>query len=180
MTELAGVPDGYQRLWTPHRVAYIGGDKKPTTGEAHDCPFCAAPGGEDSETLIVHRSDHVYALLNLFPYNSGHVLVCTYRHVAQYVDLTDEERNDMALVTRDAIHALTTAYAPHGFNLGMNQGDVAGAGIAAHIHQHIVPRWQGDANFFPIVGQTKALPYLLADTRDQLAQAWPKENTDAE
>jgi ATP adenylyltransferase len=110
--------------------------------------------------------------MNLFPYNPGHVLVCPYRHVSLYIDLTDEETQEFTALTKQAIRALQTASGPHGFNLGMNQGAVAGAGVAAHLHQHIVPRWSGDSNFLPIVGQTKALPVLLEETRTRLVASW--------
>ncbi|CAM3266256.1 HIT domain-containing protein [Occultella aeris] len=167
-----GEPDGYQRLWTPHRMAYIGGESKPVSDAAGDCPFCAAPKRADDEALIVHRGETGYVLLNLYPYNSGHLLVCPYRHVADLVDLTTAERHELDDLVVASIHALTAAKHPDGFNLGMNQGSAAGAGVAAHAHQHVVPRWSGDANFLPIVGRTKALPELLADTRAELAAAW--------
>jgi ATP adenylyltransferase len=111
--------------------------------------------------------------MNLYPYNTGHVMVCPYRHVSLYPDLTPEETVEVAELTKTAMRVLTTVSGCHGFNLGMNQGAVAGAGIAAHLHQHIVPRWGGDANFLPIIGRTKAMPDLLADTRRRLSQAWP-------
>jgi ATP adenylyltransferase len=114
-------------------------------------------------------------VLNLYPYNSGHLMVLPYRHVSDYVDLTDPETVELAAMTKAAVRTLGAVYAPAGFNIGMNQGEVAGAGIAAHLHQHVVPRWLGDANFLPVVGQTKALPELLADTRARLAAAWPGE-----
>ena len=117
-------------------------------------------------------------ILNLFPYNSGHLLVCPYRHVADYTDLTDEEVAEVAELTRTAMRVVREVSAPAGFNLGMNQGDIAGAGIAAHLHQHVVPRWKGDANFLPIIARTKALPILLGDTRAQFAQAWPADPAD--
>ncbi|CAM3578480.1 AP-4-A phosphorylase [Isoptericola cucumis] len=111
-------------------------------------------------------------MLNLYPYNSGHLMVLPYRHVSDYVDLTPTETAELATMTQTAVRALRAAFAPAGFNLGMNQGEVAGAGIAAHLHQHVVPRWLGDANFLPVVGQTKALPELLAETRARVAAAW--------
>lgn len=169
--EFPGEPDGFQRLWTPHRAAYVGREKEPSGAEP-DCPFCAAPKGSDADGLIVARGEHTFCVLNLFPYNAGHLLVCTYRHVADYAELTAEERVEMGEMTAKAMTVIRAAMNPAGFNLGMNQGQVAGAGIAAHIHQHVVPRWLGDANFFPIVGRTKAVPALLADTREQLAKAW--------
>ncbi|MDO5645077.1 MAG: HIT domain-containing protein [Dermabacter sp.] len=170
----AGTPDALQRLWTPHRVAYIQGEGKPATSEAGEqCPFCAAPGADDEASLIVHRGRSSYVILNLFPYNPGHLLVCPYRHVSDYTDLTEAEYTEVAQLTRTAMRVIREVSRPAGFNLGMNQGAVAGAGIAAHLHQHVVPRWDGDANFLPIIGRTKALPYLLGDTRRMFAEAWP-------
>ncbi len=169
-----GVPDSLQRLWTPHRMAYIKGEGKPDTQETtHDCPFCAAPEKSDADGLIVHRGEHAFAVLNLFPYNTGHLLICPYRHVADYTDLTEAEYTEVAELTRTAMRVIREVSRPAGFNLGMNQGDVAGAGIAGHLHQHIVPRWFGDANFLPIIGRTKALPILLEDTRRMFQTAWP-------
>jgi ATP adenylyltransferase len=171
--QMAGEPDGFERLWTPHRMMYIQGDEKPKSSDAgQDCPFCRAPLGSDEDSLIVARGRSVYAVLNLFPYNPGHVLICPYRHVAGYPDLTEEETDDVARLTQQAMRVLTAVAAPHGFNLGMNQGAVAGAGIAAHLHQHVVPRWGGDANFLPVIARTKALPQLLSDTRRRMAEAW--------
>ena len=114
--------------------------------------------------------------MNLFPYNSGHLLVCPYRHVSDYTELTDEERVELGNLTAMAMRVTREVASPAGFNLGMNQGEVAGAGIAAHLHQHVVPRWLGDANFLPIIAQTKAVPELLEDARARLATAWPKED----
>jgi HIT family protein len=113
--------------------------------------------------------------MNLFPYNSGHLLVCPYRHVSDYTELTDAERVELGELTATAMRVSREVAGPHGFNLGMNQGEVAGAGIAAHLHQHVVPRWAGDANFLPIIARTKAVPELLEDARARLAAAWPKE-----
>ena len=134
-------------------------------------PQDEAEGDEDA--LIVYRGEKIFALMNLFPYNAGHVLVCPYRHVSLYVDLTDEETAEFTALTKAAIRALQASSNPHGFNLGMNQGAVAGAGVAAHLHQHVIPRWGGDMNFLPIVAQTKALPILLEDARQALVAAWP-------
>lgn len=168
--------DGYQRLWVPHRMVYISGEKKPADASSEACPFCNSKilsTDPAKEILVVAKGELCYAILNLFPYNSGHILILPYRHVSGYIDLTDAETAEFSKMTKQAIYALTTAYTPQGFNIGMNQGSVAGAGIAAHLHQHIVPRWTGDANFLPIVAQTKALPEILGDTRDKLAAAWP-------
>lgn len=169
-----GTPDGWGRLWTPHRMAYIKGEGRPTgPGADDDCPFCRAPGLSDAEGLLVARGEHTYAVLNLYPYNSGHLLVCPYRHVSEYTSLTGEETAELAELTQGGIRALTDAYGPHGFNVGMNLGTVAGAGIAAHLHQHIVPRWGGDTNFMPVIGHTKVLPEMLRQTREKLAEHWP-------
>lgn len=169
--DFARVQDGFERLWTPHRMVYVQGER-PTEEAGEGCPFCAAPDKTDEEGLIVHRGDTCFVVLNLFPYNPGHLLICPYRHLPLYVDLTDEETTEFTALTKAAVRALEKASQPHGFNLGMNQGEVAGAGVAAHLHQHVVPRWGGDANFLPIVGQTKALPALLEDTRQALVAAW--------
>jgi len=169
-----GDADGFQRLWTPHRMAYIKGENKPTGSAADEgCPFCRIPRLPDDEGLVVARGQAVFAVLNLYPYNSGHLMVCPYRHVADYVELDPDETGELAEFTKRAVRTLRAASGAHGFNVGMNLGATAGAGIAAHLHQHVVPRWGGDTNFMPIVGQTRVLPQLLGDTRTILAQAWP-------
>ncbi|WP_433834090.1 HIT family protein [Actinoplanes sp. CA-015351] len=146
---------------------YIAGQNQP-----EGCPFCVAPGLPEPSSLVVARGELVYALLNLYPYNPGHLLVCPYRHVADYTDLTEAEVGEVAAFTRTAMKVVRAVSNPHGFNIGMNQGSIAGAGIAAHLHQHVVPRWGGDANFMPVIGATKVLPQLLADTRELLVKAW--------
>ncbi len=169
----AGVPDAFGRLWTPHRMAYIKGESRPSgPGADEDCPFDRAPKLSDEDGLIVARGSLVYVVLNRYPYNAGHLLVVPYRHVADYTDLTVEETAEFASCTQHAIRALRQASGPHGFNIGINLGSVAGAGIAAHLHQHVVPRWGGDTNFMPVVGHTRVLPQLLADTRKLLADVW--------
>lgn len=170
----AGEADGFGRLWTPHRMAYIEGER-PTKDAGHGCPFCASPTKTDADGLIVHRGEHCFVVMNLFPYNPGHLLVCPYRHVASYIDLTDDETEEFTKLTKAGVRALKAASNPSGFNLGMNQGDVAGAGVAAHLHQHIVPRWGGDMNFMPIIGRTKALPVLLEDSRQRIVANWPND-----
>ncbi len=174
--EFAGSPDGFERLWTPHRMAYVQGEK-PNREAGRGCPFCSAPQRDDAEALIVHRGRYCYVVLNLFPYNPGHMLVCPYRHVPLYLNLTDEETAEFTALTKSALRALNASSEPAGVNIGMNQGEVAGAGVAAHLHQHIVPRWGGDMNFLPIIAQTKALPVLLDDVRTQLTKAWPAAST---
>jgi ATP adenylyltransferase len=170
--EGAGVPDAFRRLWMPHRMAYIKGENRAGP-EEDGCPFCRVPGLSDPEALIVARGDRVFTVLNLYPYNAGHLMVCPYRHVADYTDLDEGETAELAEHTKRAMTALRAASGAQGFNIGMNMGGVAGAGIAAHLHQHIVPRWGGDTNFLPVIANTKVLPQLLAETRELLAAAWP-------
>ena len=167
----AGIPDGFRRLWMPHRLAYIKGEGKPA--DTDGCPFCRIPKLSDADGLILARGVLVYAVLNLYPYNAGHLMVVPYRHVADYTELDEPETAELAGHTRQAMTALRDASGAHGFNIGMNMGTVAGAGIAGHLHQHVVPRWGGDNNFMPVVGHTRVLPQLLADTRTLIAQAWP-------
>jgi len=169
-----GIPDGFQRLWMPHRMAYIKGEGKPKNGDEDGCPFCRIPKLADAEGLVVARGALVYAVLNLYPYNAGHLMICPYRHVADYTNLDRPETAELADLTKRAMTALRAASGAQGFNIGMNMGGVAGAGIAAHLHQHVVPRWGGDTNFMPVVGQTRVLPQLLADTRTMIADAWPR------
>ncbi|WP_084957991.1 HIT family protein [Thermoactinospora rubra] len=165
--------DAFERLWTPHRMAYIKGENKPTGPSADDgCPFCEIPKMSDEDGLVVARGSTVYAVLNLYPYNSGHLMVVPFRHVSGYEELDAEEVAELGDFTQRALRALRKASGAQGFNVGMNLGDVAGAGIAAHLHQHVVPRWGGDTNFMPVVARTKVLPQLLADTRRLLAEAW--------
>ena len=165
----AGLQDAFGRLYTPHRMAYIRGEGP---SQAEGCPFCDIPALSDADGLVVARGELAYAVLNLYPYNSGHLMLVPYRHVAGYDELTVDEAVEVAALTRHALRALRHASGAQGFNVGMNLGAVGGAGIAAHLHQHVVPRWGGDTNFMPVVGQTRVLPQLLPDTRDLLAQAW--------
>jgi len=169
-----GTPDGFRRLWTPHRLAYI--------KEAGDggCPFCRIPSLPDGEGLVVARGETVFALLNLHPYNPGHLMLLPYRHVADLEDLTVAESGELTLFTQRAIRAMKKVAAPHAFHTGLNLGTVAGGSLAEHLHQHVVPRWGGDANFIAVVGQTKVIPQLLSETRDLLAEAWEPDWRPAE
>ncbi len=161
--------DAWDRLYTPHRMQYLRGE----TGKPDECPFCVAPSVESPDVdLVCARGESAYVVLNLFPYNSGHLLVCPYRHVADYTELTTVEIDGIALLTQQAMRTLRQVSNAQGFNIGMNQGSISGAGIAEHLHQHVVPRWGGDTNFMPIIGGTKVLPQLLSDTRELLAQSW--------
>jgi len=169
-----GEPDALERLWTPHRLAYIRGENKPADAEPGDgCPFCRIPGLPDEEGLVVHRGETAYVVLNLYPYSPGHLMVCPYRHVADYTELDSRETAEIADLTQTAMRVIRKVSGAHGFNIGMNQGSIAGAGIAAHLHQHVVPRWSGDQNFMPIIGRTRTMPQLMGETRRLLADAWP-------
>lgn len=163
------MPDRLQRLWTPYRMAYI----TAAAGSDDDgCPLCAIPG-QDDDSLVLARGRSVYAVLNLHPYNPGHLMVVTYRHVGEFEELTHDEAGELTSMTRDAIVAVKAASRPHGFNVGLNLGAVAGGSLSAHLHQHVVPRWGGDANFMTVLDDTKVMPQLLAETRDLLTEHWP-------
>jgi ATP adenylyltransferase len=171
--EGVGEPDALDRLWTPYRMAYIRGQSKPSDDSAGECPFCRIPAEQDDERfLVVRRGETAYAVLNLYPYAAGHLMVVPYRHIADYTDTTADEAAEMASMTKAAMRTLRSVSHAAGFNVGMNQGDAGGAGIAAHLHQHVVPRWVGDSNFMPIIGRTKTLPQLLRDTRSLVAESW--------
>jgi len=168
-----GAPDGLERLWTPYRIAYLRGENKPADDSAGECPFCRIPAlGDDAAGLVVRRGELSYAVLNLYPYAPGHLMICPYRHIADYTDTTAAEAEEISVLTKAAVRVLRSASNAEGFNIGMNQGVAGGAGIAAHLHQHVVPRWVGDQNFMPVIGRTKTLPQLLQETRELLAGAW--------
>ena len=151
-------------------MAYIGNDEKIT-----DCIFCVYPREEnDAENLILYRGDYAFVILNRYPYATGHLLVVPYRHTSDLVTLTPEEGAEMMKLTQESIRTIKTASKPHGFNLGMNLGKTAGAGIDAHLHLHIVPRWDGDTNFMSVTAETKVLPEALSVTREKLLSAWMK------
>lgn len=153
-----------ERLWAPWRMQYIErGDK--TQG----CIFCLLPPEEkDRENLILHRGETGFVMLNSFPYNSGHLMVAPYKHVADMYDLADDELLEVDHLVRYGVRLLTAAMQPDGFNLGVNLGRTAGAGIVDHIHWHVVPRWNGDTNFMPVVADTRVLPESLQATYDKL------------
>ena len=158
-----------ERLWTPWRMAYI-----RQAGRDEGCVLCDLPAaGDDPANHILGRGELVYALLNSFPYNPGHLMVVPYRHVGTLDDLTEAELLELTTLTRDAVAAIRSVSAPHGFNIGLNLGGVAGGSLSEHLHQHVVPRWSGDANFIAVTAQTKVIPQLLSETRDLIAAAWP-------
>jgi ATP adenylyltransferase len=153
-------------------MEYLKGENRPLDANEEQCPFCRIPTLSDEDGLIVARGEKAFVVMNLYPYNAGHLLICAYRHVADLTDLEKTERDEISEMTAHAMVTLRKVSQPAGFNLGMNQGAISGAGVAEHIHQHVVPRWSGDANFMPIIGQTKVMPVLLTQTRDELAAAW--------
>ena len=136
--------------------------------EATDCVFCAAQATETARALVVHEAPLTYVILNLYPYNAGHLMVVPRRHVASLARLTRDELNELALLTQRAEQVLTEAYQPQGINVGMNLGRPAGAGIVDHLHVHLVPRWNGDTNFMSVVGEVRVLPEELPRTVERL------------
>lgn len=154
------------RLWTPWRLAYV------TAAAAEDpgCVFCAVGDqGPGPDSLVVYRGAHCFVILNLYPYNNGHLMVVPARHVGRLAVLTPEELDELMRLTRAAEMALDARYHPHGFNMGLNLGKPAGAGVLDHLHMHVVPRWNGDTNFMTVVGETRVLPETLDETARQLA-----------
>ena len=154
------------RLWAPWRMAYI------EVPAAKGCIFCTKPAaGNDREELILQRGRFCFVIMNLFPYNSGHVMVAPYRHTADLPGLTSEEQAEMMVLTRYWVRVLGDAFHPDGYNIGMNLGRTAGAGVADHLHMHVVPRWEGDTNFMPVLAETKVLPDVLFGSYDKLKAA---------
>jgi ATP adenylyltransferase len=162
----AGVPDRLERLWAPYRSSYVS-----SNGRSAD-PFVDLPAGTDEDGLIVARGAEVFCILNLYPYNPGHMMVIPYRPVASYEDLTDSETAEFAAFTKTALRVLHRVSHPDAVNVGMNLGKASGGSVPGHLHQHIVPRWQGDANFMTVLDGTKVLVQALSETRELLAQAW--------
>jgi ATP adenylyltransferase len=157
-----------ERLWAPWRMSYIGGPPK------EGCVFCAQAAQSDEDALIVHRGERCYAVLNLYPYGSGHLMIVPFRHVAAPGDLDDGERSEMWELLAQALQTVESALGAQGHNVGFNLGKAAGAGIADHLHLHVVPRWIGDVNFMPVIADVRVMPQYLSETRAALAAAWPK------
>jgi ATP adenylyltransferase len=155
-----------RQLWAPWRLEYIqSADAEP------GCVFCTAQEGEDA--LVVRRGDHAFALLNRFPYASGHFMVAPYRHVGDFGELTDDEAREIHRLGSEGMRALSELSSPEGYNAGWNLGRVAGAGVVDHVHLHVVPRWPGDTNFMPVLADVKVIPEHLEATRRRLSEAWP-------
>jgi len=157
-----------RQVWAPWRLEYI-----KSAAEDTGCIFCRAVEGDDEEALVVRRGERAIALLNKYPYSSGHLMVAPVRHVGEYGDLDQEEVLELHRLSSAGIGALAEAYAPQGYNVGWNLGRVAGAGVVDHVHLHVVPRWAGDTNFMPVLADTKVLPEHLQETRRKLAEGWP-------
>jgi ATP adenylyltransferase len=155
------------RLWSPWRLTYVTG-----AGENRACVFCEARSAAGPESLLLHQGRGCFVVLNLFPYNSGHLMVVPNRHIASLSESTPDERCEMMDLTRMAEQALTELYRPQGLNVGMNLGRAAGAGIVDHIHIHVVPRWNGDTNFMTVVGETRVLPEEIAQTAARLREVF--------
>lgn len=171
-----GTPDSLTRLWAPYRMSYI--SRSPGSGDPEAAavrkpdPFVEAPKYSDEESLIVARGKLVYAILNLYPYNSGHLMVIPYRKVAELEALSEDESLEMMRFGKLAIRTIKAVSQPEGINLGFNLGKASGGSVGEHLHMHIVPRWPGDANFMTVLSGTKVLPQLLRDTRALLAEEW--------
>jgi ATP adenylyltransferase len=157
-----------ERLWTPWRMEYIDSAKDESSDDG--CIFCDKPTtGNDEAAFILARTTKAFALLNAYPYNPGHLMVAPFRHVGELEDLQPDELAETTELLQSSIRALKEVSEPHGFNLGMNLGRVAGAGIPGHVHWHLVPRWNGDTNFMAVLGETRVLPELLAETYGKLS-----------
>ena len=155
-------------LWAPWRLEYVA-----QADELPGCPLCAEAAGEIDDSLVVHRGTHAFALLNKFPYSSGHLMLAPYAHVGELEELGDDTALELHRLSVHALEALRSLYRPAGFNLGWNIGRAAGAGIPGHAHMHVVPRWAGDTSFMPVLGDAKVIPEHLLETRDRLRSAWP-------
>ena len=165
-----------KHLYTPWRMAYIKGEKKPVEG----CVFCNKNTANDDNEHIIGRSEHVYLTLNRYPYSNGHLMVVPYAHIASQEEMTVDGLTDLMVTVNRALSILREAYNPHGFNLGVNLGQSAGAGIAAHYHFHIVPRWTGDANFMSTIGDTRVIPDTLDNVYQELKTLWQKYYAESE
>ncbi|MFQ3609920.1 MAG: HIT domain-containing protein [Fimbriimonadales bacterium] len=157
-----------ERLWAPWRMQYVSTANQPSEG----CIFCTKPAEpRDAENLIVARSSLCFAILNLYPYTSGHLMVVPYRHTSDFASLSPDESLDLFQLAQHCVRALEHTYRPDGFNIGFNLGRSAGAGIEGHLHMHIVPRWHGDTNYMTTIGEVRVLPETLEQTYERLKHA---------
>ena len=159
-----------ERIWAPWRLEYV---KDASKDDAEECIFCAkAAEGDDEANLIVHRGDRCFVILNLYPYTNGHLMVAPFEHLAALPALDAATVAEMMALAQRAMTALEERYSPHGYNVGFNQGRVAGAGVEHHIHMHVVPRWGGDTNFMPVLADTRVMPQTLEQTYEALRGAF--------
>jgi ATP adenylyltransferase len=170
-----GERDQLQRLWTPYRMTYLAEAPLNRDNGTSTTPFTDIPQLPDEDGLVVARGKLTYAVLNLYPYNPGHLMLVPYRRVSELEDLTDAESAELMAFMQKAIRVIKNVSRPHGFNVGLNLGTSAGGSLAEHLHVHVVPRWSGDANFITIVGGSKVIPQLLRETRQLLATEWAKQ-----
>lgn len=157
-------------LWNPWRYDYIKGGNQSDTAEKNECVFCSlqkSPAA-DEEKYILHRAGFNFVILNIYPYISGHLMVIPYEHIANLDGADKQTTDEMMDLTKKCQSVIRTVYEPHGFNLGINQGKAAGAGVAEHLHQHILPRWVGDGNFMTTIGETRTIPEDLRTTFNKL------------
>ncbi len=155
-------------IWTPWRMKYIQSNKSDG-----GCVFCLAAGCEDSpKNLIIAREEHAFIILNRFPYTNGHLMVVPYQHCANLEDLSPVARQSLLELANRSVRVLKSVYHPQGFNIGINLGNIAGAGVAEHLHVHVVPRWSGDNNFMGVIGDVRVIPEALEDTYKRLREAW--------
>lgn len=149
-----------KQLWAPWRMAYLKGEHKKVAG----CLFCEKPGHDDAEEQILYRGEYVYVTLNRFPYTNGHLLIVPYCHTGLLEALDDAISLELMRLIRHSLGILRQVYQPDGFNIGVNEGAAAGAGVAEHVHVHIVPRWAGDANYMTVIAETRIIPQTLEET----------------
>jgi len=153
-----------ERIWAPWRLRYV-----KSADKSNECVFCTKPAaGDDRANLIVHRGERCFVILNLFPYTNGHLMVAPFEHVGRLQDVDAATMAEMMDLAQQAMRRVEAVYSPEGFNVGLNQGRVAGAGVAGHIHLHVVPRWAGDNNYMPILADTRVMPQSLEDSYDAL------------
>jgi ATP adenylyltransferase len=167
-SDVESAPMADRPLWAPWRAQYVAGPK------SGDCVFCAAAAGREPE-LVVQRGERCFMMLNAFPYASGHLMVAPYRHAAQLEELDEQETGELMRLARQGILALREVMSPAGFNLGLNLGEVAGAGISDHLHLHVVPRWHGDTNFMPVIADTRVISQALDATAQALRNVLDRE-----
>jgi ATP adenylyltransferase len=164
-----------EHLWAPWRIRYV------SIEQPEGCIFCTKPAaGDDEASQILHRGDFVYIMLNAYPYNTGHLMIAPYRHVAEPLDLMPQESSEILYSIRISMEILRASFSPEGFNIGMNVGRVAGAGYAEHAHVHVVPRWSGDTNFMAVVADTRVVPEALADSYRKLKESLEKRAAEAD